>query len=152
VGRNPSKRALLEELLRERNYSVIDEAAWAELLRDAGVSESYLKKILREAGTPMSVLVDGVRQSTLDELERTLIAIEREYDAGGRERKKACRRQVIQARDHARFALRSPKASAEKKVLKEEMVLWMQTWLENPGAFLQWVAIRKRVHPIAEDL
>lgn len=145
VGKIPSKRALLEELLRQRSYRVIDESAWTELRRDAGLSESYLKKNLRELGAPMSVLVDGVRQSTLPELEETLLALESEYQAGDRDRKRACRRQVIQARDHARFVLRSPRTTEQKKAEKEEMVLWMQTWLENPGAFPQWVAIRKRV-------
>jgi len=29
-------------------------------------------------------------------------------------------------------------------VAKEEMVLWMLTWLENPGVFATWLELRKR--------
>jgi len=91
--------------------------------------------------------VEGVRQDSFEELERTLMAIDREYAqawaAGGRERARACRRLVILAKDHARWALRNPKTPPEKKAGKEEMILWMLTWLENPGAFATWLGLRK---------
>jgi hypothetical protein len=48
---------------------------------------------------------------------------------------------VITAKDHARLAMR--KTNEEKRALKEEMILWMLTWLENPGVFPIWVALRK---------
>lgn len=63
--------------------------------------------------------------------------------AGDRERVTQCRKAVIQAKDHARLAARSPKASSERKVMKEEMAEWMLVWLENPAVFPAWVKIRK---------
>ena len=45
---------------------------------------------------------------------------------------------MIAAKDHARWAARNPERRAEK----EEMVLWMLTWLENPPVFPQWAALR----------
>ncbi len=91
----------------------------------------------------MTPLVEGVRQDSLDELRRTLLAIERVY-TGEPERARACRRAVIEAKDHARWAVRRGKLSPEQRQQKEEMILWMLTWLENPGAFPVWIELRKR--------
>jgi hypothetical protein len=133
------------ELLEERRYSVLAEPEWNELLRMSGVSPAYLRQILRKTGLPMSVLVEGVRQTDLGELERTLLALESEYRASERPGRQACRAAVIAARDRARFVARNPKTPESKRNLKQEMILWMQVWLENPGAFPNWVTLRKRV-------
>lgn len=97
---------------------------------------------------PLAPLVGGIRQDSLAELERTLLDMEREYSAalaaGDRTRARQCRDLVIEAKNHARWALRSPKLTPERKALKEEMILWMLTWLENPPAFPAWLALRKR--------
>jgi hypothetical protein len=63
---------------------------------------------------------------------------------GDRARARECRNAVIQAKDHARLAARSPKASPEKKAVKEEMIQWMLVWLDNPGVFPAWVKLRKQ--------
>lgn len=93
-------------------------------------------------------MVEGIRQDSFEDLERTLLAIGREYAsaaaAGDRRRAQACRRLVIEAKEHARWVLRSPKAGPEKKAEKEEMLFWMLTWLENPGVFEGWLRLRKR--------
>ncbi|MBI1789320.1 MAG: hypothetical protein HYR60_17435 [Acidobacteria bacterium] len=86
----------------------------------------------------------GVRQSGFEQLEQSLLELESIYSGGDRERAAACRRAVIQAKDHARLASRNPRTSEEKRKQKEEMVQWMLVWLENPGVFPAWVAIRKR--------
>jgi hypothetical protein len=54
------------------------------------------------------------------------------------------RRQVIAAKDRARFVTRNPKSSPDKKAQKDEMAQWMLVWLENPEVFPGWVEIRKR--------
>ena len=46
---------------------------------------------------------------------------------------------MIEAKDHARWAARNP----EKRAEKQEMALWMLTWLENPPLFPQWVKLRR---------
>jgi hypothetical protein len=86
-------------------------------------------------------MVEGVRQDSFEGLERTLLALEREYSAGNG-RARACRRLVIQAKDHARLALR--RLEGAERAAREEMILWMLTWLDNPGAFPIWLALRKR--------
>jgi hypothetical protein len=126
----------------------VGEAQWRDLReRLAPISDSYLRRLLRATGLPLAPLVEGVRQDSLEELERTLLALEREYlaavRAGEHERAGACRHAVIEAKDHARLALRNPKTDPAKAARKREMILWMLTWLENPGVFPAWLALRK---------
>jgi hypothetical protein len=90
--------------------------------------------------------VEGVRQESFEELERTLLALGEEYRAakaeGDRKRAARCRRAVITGKDHARLSAgRSddPARSAEK----QEMITWMLVWLETPEAFPVWLRLRK---------
>lgn len=78
-------------------------------------------------------MVEGVRQGDFAELERTLIALQREYEAaaGDRARQQQCRRLVIEAKEHASLQGRG------------EMALWMRVWLENPPLFASWVSLRR---------
>jgi hypothetical protein len=100
----------------------------------APISDRTLRKLLRESGWPLDPLIEGVRQDTLEELERTLLALLEEYlHAVDPARKQACRHTVITAKDHARFR-------ADEKA---EAILWMLTWLENPAVFPTWVRLRK---------
>jgi hypothetical protein len=51
---------------------------------------------------------------------------------------------VIQAKDRARLISRNEKVDSEKRRQRAEMVEWMLVWLENPGIFESWVALRKK--------
>ena len=135
------KRAAIERWLAGRGKSPVEEADLEALRAElGGVSASYLRRILRESGTALSPLVEGVRQEDFDSLERTLLALLEEYERSGRERRQSVRRLVIEAKDHARWASRK----SEKRPEKEEMALWMLTWLENPALFPQWARLRRR--------
>ncbi len=143
-----SKKRKLGELLTEWRLEAIAEPEWRRLAAElAPISESYLRRLLRETGVPVEQPYAGVRQGTFEELEASLIAMERVYaqarEGGDRARAQYCRNQVIEAKDHARLAARSPSASAEKKSQKEEMIQWMLVWLENPAVFEEWVKLRK---------
>jgi hypothetical protein len=142
--KRPGKRAELAGWLLTRpepaQGRLIGEAEFAELRRAlAPVSESYLRKLLRESGVPLSPMVEGVRQGNFEELEASLLAMLDQYEMAGVERRRDVRRLVIAAKDHARWASRRP----EKRVGKEEMILWMLTWLENPPLFPDWVKLRR---------
>lgn len=136
-----SKRALVEQWLAARGGAVVEEPDLAPLQAASGLSSGYLRRILRESGAPLAPMVEGVRQDDFDALERTLLALLEEYQRGDRARRQAVRRLVIEAKDHARWAARKPQRKAEK----EEMILWMLTWLENPPLFPHWVALRRRI-------
>ena len=88
----------------------------------------------------------GIRQHTLEELEESLRQMQRVYaealSAGNRERARYCRRQVIGAKDRAKYLVRNPRTAPEKKAQKEEMVQWMLVWLENPAVFPAWAEAR----------
>lgn len=138
---NPrGKRADLARWLERERPARIGEREWARLHVDLGsVSGSYLRRLLRESGVPLSPLVEGVRQQTFEALESSLLSLLKEYescDPGGRS---AVRRLVIEAKDHARWAARK----SEKRAEKEEMALWMLTWLDNPPLFPDWVRLRR---------
>jgi hypothetical protein len=146
-----SVKQRLREYLDGTQPPAITAAVWNHLLAHlAPVSESYLRDLLRATALPFEQPHAGIGQHTFEELEQSLgemLAVYTEAAAAqDRARARYARRQVIAAKDRARFLSRSPRTSAEKKTLNEEMVLWMLVWLENPEVFPAWVAARKRVN------
>lgn len=128
------KRERLRELLDRRQAPRIDAAAAADLKRQLDpVSDSHFRRLLRESGAPLDPIVEGVRQDSLESFERSFLAlIESPAD------ELAKRREIIRSRDHARLAARR-KPSTER----DEMILWMTVWLENPPIFAEWLKLRK---------
>ena len=140
-----SKRKRMEALLSSEGVELIDEAVMGRIAEAlAPVSQNYLRKLVRGTGLAMSPLVEGVCQKSFAGLERTLSALQGEYELAAAERRRRIRAEVISAKDHARWALQKTGLAAEAKAVKEEMLLWILTWLENPGLFSAWLAIRKR--------
>ncbi|MCU1339548.1 MAG: hypothetical protein JWO19_5129 [Bryobacterales bacterium] len=139
---NPrGKRADLRRWLERERPARIGEREWTRLRVDLDpISGSYLRRLLRDSGVPLGPLVEGVRQETFDALESSLLTFLEEYERGDASLKTSLRRLVIEAKDHARWAARNP----EKRLEKEEMALWMLTWLENPPLFPQWVRLRRQ--------
>jgi hypothetical protein len=150
VARSKPVKQELREYLETERPDCITGALWRDLLeRFAPISESYLRDLLRQTGLRFEQPYAGVGQHTFDELEQSLRDLLAIYlDAGGagdRELARYCRRQVIAAKDRARFLAASPKTAAAKRTDKTEMALWMLVWLENPAVFPVWVDARKRV-------
>jgi len=144
-----SVKQRLREILAAEKPTAITEAVWRDLLaRLAPVSESYLRDLLNASGLPFEQPYAGIRQHTWEDLEQTLREMQAVYAeasaSGNRERARLCRRQVIAAKDRARFLAGNARISEEKRVEKEEMVQWMLVWLETPDVFPVWVEARKR--------
>lgn len=144
-----SVKARLAEYLQNRQPGPLAEGEFERLLGLlAPVSRTYLRRLLRQSGTPLAPLVEGVRQEGVDELERTLVALEAVYrearQRGDLERQRLCRRLVIEAKDHARWALRRGKLGPEQAGWRREAIEWMLVWLENPEAFPVWASLRRR--------
>jgi hypothetical protein len=136
------KRAELSQWLERERPARIDETEWAMVRAELGnISTAYLRRLLRESGVPLGPLVQGVRQETFEALESSLLSLLEEYERSDPARRQSIRRVVIEAKDHARWAARKPERRAEK----EEMALWMLTWLENPPLFPQWVQLRRKI-------
>jgi hypothetical protein len=138
-----SVKQRLKEWIAAEPPAAITGDVWRDLLqRFAPVSESYLRDLLRDTGLPFEQPWAGIRQHTFEELEQSLRDMLRVYEeaseSGDRDRARYCRRQVIAAKDRAKFA-------AAKKPEKTEMAEWMLVWLENPAVFPAWVEARKKV-------
>jgi hypothetical protein len=149
ASKSPSVKQRLREFLSVTQPAAITEEVWGQLLQQlAPVSESYLRDLLRETGLPFAQPYAGVRQHTLEELERSLLEMLDVYResvaAGDRDRARHCRRQVIAAKDRAKF-------QAGKTPIKSEMAQWMLVWLENPEVFPAWVEARKLVLSAGES-
>lgn len=146
---SPSVKQRLRALLAEEQPPAITEEVWNGLLRRlVPVSESYLRDLLRATGLPFAQPYCGIRQHTFEELEQSLRGMLDVYTAamaaGNRQLARYCRKQVIAAKDRARFQELSPKTAPEKAVEKVQMAAWMLVWLENPEVFPAWVDAWKR--------
>ena len=146
---NRSVKRKLRDYLAANQPAAITEAVWHDLLRNlAPVSESYLRDLLHDTGLPFAPPYCGIRQHTFEELEHGLRAMLRVYSdslaSGARDRARYCRRQVIAAKDRAKWIAVTPRSTPEKRTQKEEMVQWMLVWLENPEVFPAWVDARKK--------
>ena len=148
-AQNRSIKQQLREYLASRQPTVIDEAVWGELMvRLAPVSESYLRDLLRATALPFDQPYSGIQQHTFEELEESLLGMLKVYldsvAAGNRDRARYCRRQVIAAKDRAKFIAVTARTMAGKRAEKDEMAQWMLVWLENPEVFPAWAEARKR--------
>ncbi|MFN0171822.1 MAG: hypothetical protein ACKV22_35870 [Bryobacteraceae bacterium] len=96
----------------------------------------------------MAAPYGGVRQSTYEDLEASLLELARVYanarQAGNTGLCRTCRDVVIEAKNHSRMAALNPRVSAARRLVKAEMREWMLVWLESPEVFGPWVTLRKR--------
>jgi hypothetical protein len=135
-----TKRAKLAEWIDQRKSSFIGQEDFEQLAEAlAPISESYLRKLVRESGVPLAPMVEGVRQSNLGALELSLLALLAEYEPGDAEHRKAVRKLVITAKEHARWKG------------NQEHVLWLAMWLENPPLFPAWARLRKETAADKKD-
>ena len=144
-----SRKQALREFLAARPITCIGEAEWQAALRTlAPISENYLRRLLRETSLAFAQPYAGIRQKSFADLEydlrEMLVVYTAAMQSDSRQGARYCRRQVIAAKDRARFLASKPKTSPEKKAQKDEMAQWMLVWLENPEVFPAWVEIRKR--------
>ena len=122
----PSRKTRLTECLP--GVALVDQAEWERLRAQlAPISDSYLRHLLRDSGVALTPEVEGVRQESFAQLERTLLSATRAAA-------------VLEAKRHAELARRSPKAN---RAVKTEMIEWMRVWLEAPGVFALWLRLRK---------
>jgi hypothetical protein len=150
VARSKAIKQELREYLEAARPDRITGVVWRELLdRFAPVSESYLRDLLRQTGLPFDQPYAGVRQHTFEELEQSLRELLATYQeartAGDRDMARYCRRQVIAAKDRAKFLAANPKTAPRKQAEKNEMAQWMLVWLESAEVFPAWVDARKRI-------
>jgi hypothetical protein len=155
ASRGESKPVLLRAWLDEHRPNLIGDVEVEGIRRALGrISNGYLRRLLRDCGVPLHPLVEGVVQDDLDALARTLLALEVEYETGGAPTRRRIRDLVIAAKQHCRWALRRLEADNPRAIERQEALLWMQTWLENPPVFDGWLSVRRQIvrlpHPASE--
>jgi hypothetical protein len=129
-------RAKLDAWLAEHHPPRIEPSDFEQIRADlAPVKELTIRRALRECGWPLAPLIEGVRQDTLDNLQRTLTAMATEYETNPA----AARQAVLTARNHAEWNL---KRHPEDPV-RQEVFFWLRTWLENPAVFPVWCRLRR---------
>ena len=136
--------------------SLIAAEVQSTLRRGRPVSRSYLLQVLSTTTVEISRSLGGlpadlrhrVHFGDADRAAATLLEMQREYaaarDSGDRERAWDVRRAVRQAKDRLRLLLRRPSLSADKRAEKEELLVWVLVWLENPEVFAPWLKLRRR--------
>lgn len=146
----PSRQQRLAEWLAGREPdAAVAFTDFEELLRLlAPVSESALRRLLRQSGAALEPLAAGVDQDSFRTLGDSLVALASVYERGTPETRRAARRIVITAKDHAKLAAGNQRVDPEKRRIKQEMAAWMLTWLENPEVFPLWEALRAKQNPI----
>lgn len=145
----PSRQQRLAEWLAGREPgAAVTLADFEELLRQfAPVSESAMRRLLRQSGAPLEPLAAGVDQDSLATLRDSLLALAAVYESGTPATRRVARRVVITAKDHAKLAAGNQRVDPDKRRIKEEMAAWMLTWLENPEVFPLWVTLRTKQNP-----
>lgn len=133
-----SKKQRLLDLLSNPIPVCVDPRQFDELAaRLAPISTSYLRHLLRDSGVLLDALVEGVRQDSLDHLARSLSALSHAYERNPQ----PSRALVLEAKAHAKLALRRDPDPAARQA----KIDWMLRWLENPPIFPLWVALQKRL-------
>ena len=143
--RSDSKRTRVVAFLSDHKPALIDEGVLTALREHlAPVSNSYLRELVRSCGLPLAPVVEGVRHESLEEAERTLLALSTAYEASDAAPRGQIRTVIIESKDRLKWSLKRSGIDPAQRALKEEILLWTMTWLENPTVFAAWLSLRRR--------
>src|SRR5207253_7204483 len=111
----------------------ITEAIFTELESAlAPVSREYMRSLLKETGLPLDPFARGISLHGLPELRQSLLAFAELYAlAKDRTRRDTVRAEVIEAKKRLR-GLTAATVEPDRHREREEMLLEVMTWLENP--------------------
>jgi len=117
------------------------------VLQDAGLRVVMSTKSDTE-GLYEEEFSDLLHFSTLDEAEMCLIRLDellRKFTTEGERAASERVREVAQlGRRRAEMIARNHKVDARKRAEKEEIAQWFGIWLATPGAFFDWLEVRKQ--------
>jgi len=137
-----TKKQRVLDFAAARGWQRIGEAEWRELgnaLPDVSAS------VMQQSGLSIDAPWCGIRQHTFDELEQSLREFSEVYETRAALRR-ACREQVIAAKDRAKWLANRPATEEETRRRKAEMAQWMLVWLDDPAMFPSWVRAFRAAH------
>lgn len=134
-----AKARLILEFLVARGWTRVGETEWREL---AAAFPRITPATLTKVGIAVDQPFRGVEQHTFEELEASLVEMADIYKTRP-ELRVFSRKQVIAAKDRARWASRNLRAPEETRRRKAEMLEWMLVWLDDPAMFATWVQVRR---------
>jgi hypothetical protein len=86
--------------------------------------------------------------SNLTETEGTIRSLEklcRKYvEASDKKGVEYCRKVALLGRRRAEYISRNKRVTLQKRLEKKEIAEWFRIWLETPGLFEDWLAMRKK--------
>lgn len=159
----PSIKSLVSDYLaaeRPKRIHAAELDALADYVRktldrEKPVSRSYLLHLLGDTETPISRSLGGLPPGLRHRVHfrdpgqaaASLLDLQDEYALarrnGDKTRAADCRRAVLLAKDRLKQHLRRRNLSEAQQREKQELLAWFLTWLENPGLFRDWLAIRQ---------
>jgi len=168
-GDGPTKKAMILEAAHGLGKPRFTPAEIEQIRRQliaqhgpsAKTSPEYIVSVLEDAGMRVvwsthadeeghyeEEFTDLLHFSTLAEAEMCLIRLDEllrkfstENERGAMERVREVARL---GRRRAEMIARNQKVDAHKREEKEEIARWFGIWLETPGAFFDWLEIRKQ--------
>ena len=164
AGRKPtSVRGAVLEYLSTHRPGIVDRNTLQGIRLHVGAvtqrakppSSAYLLDILLQTDTPVDRTIGGIpvdlrgkiRIDDLAQAKQSLLDMSREYaEASSAQRARDVRRAVMRTKNHLKLALTGT-ISPRKRAVKREIYEWLLVWLENPGVFESWVALRTSKSP-----
>jgi hypothetical protein len=97
---------------------------------------------------PYDRVFEGVLAfATFESAENSLGRLEKlrqGYEAAGDKKGvEYCRRIAREGRRRAELIARNRRVGIKKRLQKQEIAVWFRVWLETPGLFEDWLALRK---------
>lgn len=168
-GESPTKKALILEaaqaLAKPRFTPAEIEQIRRQLIAQLGehgkTSADYIVSVLEEAGMRVvwstksdtegryeEEFADLLHFSTFTEAEMCLVRLDELLRKFTAEDERAAAERVreigLLGRRRAEMIARNPKVEPAKRAQKEEVAHWFAIWLETPGAFFDWLEMRKQ--------
>ncbi|HEY6443263.1 MAG TPA: hypothetical protein VIY66_07985 [Candidatus Acidoferrales bacterium] len=154
-------RALSKPRFTPAEIEQIRRQLMARLGAQGKTGADYIVSVLKEAGLRVAwstrtdtedryeeEFEDLLHFSTFDEAEMCLVRLDellRKFRGEGeRAAGERVREVALLGRRRAEMIARNNKVDAQKRAEKEEVAHWFAIWLETPGAFFDWLEIRKQ--------
>lgn len=157
--------AVARELAKPRFTPAEIEQIRRQLIAHLGeqgkTSPDYIVSVLEEAGMRVVLstrsdtegkyeeeFADLLHFSTLADAEMSLVRLDellRKFQAAGEHTATERVREVARlGRRRAQMIARNHKVDERKRDEKKEIAQWFAVWLETPGAFFDWLEVRKQ--------